>query len=297
MSAQHTIKIDNGGRVSGYGLASGAGGISDFAVVADKFYIAPPNGGKGIVPFVVRTTPTTINGVSVPAGTYIDNACISNGSIANAHIANGAITTAKIGDAQISNAHIANGAINTAKIADAAITSAKIGAAQVDTLQIKGEAVIIPRLQYSEFQEFYDIDTEVEVNRVSLNAQGGAVSISFGFEGLWFQARNINSNDGIVNMRIKRGDTVLRHRVFYIMYGTREINNTGGQNSSRPKAGYGEYGQNIFLTFLDVPPSGEQVYTVTLESRRLNDGLRAGDRAAYPVKIQGRSLHIMGVKR
>lgn len=81
LSAQYTVKIDNGGRVAGYGLASGAGGISDFAVVADKFYIAPPTGGKGIVPFVVRTTPTTIGGVSVPAGTYIDNACIQNGSI------------------------------------------------------------------------------------------------------------------------------------------------------------------------------------------------------------------------
>ena len=93
LSAQYTIKIDNGGRVSGYGLASGVGGISDFAVVADKFYIAPPSGGKGIAPFTVQTTPTTINGVSVPAGTYIDNAFIANGSIDIAKINKVSITS------------------------------------------------------------------------------------------------------------------------------------------------------------------------------------------------------------
>ena len=82
LSAQYTVKIDNGGRVSGYGLASGAGGISDFAVVADKFYIAPPTGtAKGVSPFMVLTRTTNVNGTSVPAGTYINSAFIHNGSI------------------------------------------------------------------------------------------------------------------------------------------------------------------------------------------------------------------------
>ncbi|MFB6347881.1 phage tail protein [Moraxella sp. ZJ142] len=81
LKAQYTVKVDTGGRVSGFGLASG-GGVSDFAVNADKFYIAPPTGrGKGITPFVVQTTTQTINGVRVPAGTYINDAFIKNGSI------------------------------------------------------------------------------------------------------------------------------------------------------------------------------------------------------------------------
>ncbi|MFB6349502.1 phage tail protein [Moraxella sp. ZJ142] len=86
LKAQYTVKIDTGGRVSGFGLASG-GGVSDFAVNADKFYIAPPTGrGKGITPFVVQTTTQTINGVRVPAGTYINDAFIRHGSIGIAHI-------------------------------------------------------------------------------------------------------------------------------------------------------------------------------------------------------------------
>lgn len=64
-------------------------------------------------PFIVRTTDTTITNddgktVAVPAGVYIRDGFIQNGTITNA----------KIGDA----------AIDTAKIADATITTAKVGA-------------------------------------------------------------------------------------------------------------------------------------------------------------------------
>lgn len=69
-----------------------------------------------IVPFTVQTTPTTINGVSVPAGVYMDAAYIKDGTI----------TSAKIGDAVITNAKIADAAITSAKIGDAQITTAKI---------------------------------------------------------------------------------------------------------------------------------------------------------------------------
>ena len=132
--AQHTIKVQTGGIVSGIGLMS-SNGVSAFAVRADQFYIAPPTGAdKGVLPFAVQTTPTTINGVSVPAGTYLDNAFIKNGSIDVAKIADATITSAKIGQ----------GEIKTANIDNAAITTAKIGTAQVDTLQIKGNAVTVP---------------------------------------------------------------------------------------------------------------------------------------------------------
>lgn len=86
LSAQYTIKVQTGGVVAGIGLASN-NGMSDFAVRADKFYIAPPTGGKGDTPFTVLTSPQVINGVQVPAGTYIKNAFIANGSITMAKIA------------------------------------------------------------------------------------------------------------------------------------------------------------------------------------------------------------------
>lgn len=100
VTAQYTIKLDVNGYVSGFGLSSSSNGTpsSDFAIRADNFYIASP-AGPGIapaMPFIVRTTPTTINGVAVPAGVYMTDAFVQNGTITNAKIANAAIDNAKI---------------------------------------------------------------------------------------------------------------------------------------------------------------------------------------------------------
>ena len=80
LQAQWTLKMQTGGVVGGIGLA-GNNGVIDFAVNANKFYIAPPTGGKGVTPFVVLTSPQMLNGVRVPAGTYIRSAFIQDGSI------------------------------------------------------------------------------------------------------------------------------------------------------------------------------------------------------------------------
>ncbi|WP_131669500.1 TipJ family phage tail tip protein [Psychrobacter pygoscelis] len=150
LNAQYTVKVDVGGRVSGFGLAS-SDTVSDFAVRADKFYIAPPSGSsKGKSPFMVLTSSQNINGTTVPVGTYIDSAFIHDASIDSAKIKNGAITSAKIDDA----------AITTAKINNAAITTAKIGVAQVDTLQIKGQAVSVVAAVNK------DIDADSQGNKV-----------------------------------------------------------------------------------------------------------------------------------
>jgi hypothetical protein len=61
------------------------------------------------LPFIVNTSPQTINGVNVPAGVYMDAAFIKNGTI----------TTAKIGNAQIDDAKIVS------------LTAAKITAGEI----------------------------------------------------------------------------------------------------------------------------------------------------------------------
>ena len=169
LEAQYTVKIDNAGHVSGYGLASTAVDgtpTSEFGVRADQFWVAPPSTlsasapttnlypGRVWVdtssgdpdtyvtkyytgsawsttpqnlPFIIQATPTTIGGVSVPAGVYIDSAFISNASITSAKIGDLAVDTAKIADAAIVAAKIEDAAITTAKIGDAQITNAKIG--------------------------------------------------------------------------------------------------------------------------------------------------------------------------
>ena len=156
LSAQYTVKIDAGGKVAGFGLAStpvNGATVSDFILRADRFAIAPPSGSGEAAnyAFVYQSTAQVINGVTVPAGLYLDSAYIKNGSITTAHIGNAqidaakiadaAITSAKIGDAQITNAKVSNGAIGSINIVDGAVTTAKIGDLQVDTLKIKDQAV------------------------------------------------------------------------------------------------------------------------------------------------------------
>ena len=133
IQAKHTVKINNNGFVTGYGLISTANNgavVSAFKVDADAFAVG--KSGSGILPFVVTTAGQTINGIRYPeAGTWINSAYIASATIGTAHINDLAVTTAKIGDGQIT----------TAKIGDAQITSAKIGNAEVKTLKIDGEAV------------------------------------------------------------------------------------------------------------------------------------------------------------
>ena len=133
--AQYTVKIDVAGHVSGYGLASTANGstpTSQFGVRANQFFVAPPfviletapttDLYKGYVwvdssvtpnvtryytgtewslspqalPFSVQAGSAMINGVTVPAGVYMDSAFIRDGTITNAKIGNAAIDNAKI---------------------------------------------------------------------------------------------------------------------------------------------------------------------------------------------------------
>tara|TARA_A100000164_G_scaffold177710_1_gene157825 strand:- start:11905 stop:14043 length:2139 start_codon:yes stop_codon:yes gene_type:complete len=159
LNAEYSVKVDVNGNVAGFGLASGGSPQqSRFYVAADKFAIVPsgaPSTSNSTVPFVVVTSPTTQNGVTVPAGTYIHSAMIANGTIANAQIGNLAVDSAQIADLAVETAKIDNFAITGAKIAlatittanieDATITTADIGLAQITTLILDQEAVIVPR--------------------------------------------------------------------------------------------------------------------------------------------------------
>ena len=87
IEAIKTVTIDNNGVMSGYGLISELKNgqvTSSFGVNADTFYIGSPNNNKK--PFAVFGSSGVINGVTVPAGTYIDTAYIPNGTITNAKI-------------------------------------------------------------------------------------------------------------------------------------------------------------------------------------------------------------------
>lgn len=101
LSAQWTLKVQSGGIVSGIGLASN-NGVSDFAVLADKFYVASPQGDKKPM-FSVITRPTTINGTTVPAVVSLNGDLIGSGTISGDKIrANTQITAPNIRGGSIS---------------------------------------------------------------------------------------------------------------------------------------------------------------------------------------------------
>jgi hypothetical protein len=117
---------------------SGASATSSFGVRTNTFFVAPPalaqataptanlydgfvwldtsvtpaltryrSGGTWTLvppalPFVIQTTPTTINGVAVPAGVYANDLFVKNGTITNAKIGNLAVDDAKIANLSVS---------------------------------------------------------------------------------------------------------------------------------------------------------------------------------------------------
>ena len=92
-------------------------------------------------PFVVTTSSSTINGVTVPAGVFMDTAMIADATITNAKIGDAAITSAKIASATIVAADIADATITGAKIDSATITGANIQSATITSANIQNGTI------------------------------------------------------------------------------------------------------------------------------------------------------------
>lgn len=258
--AQYTVKLDVGGRVSGFGLASSAS-QSDFAVNADKFYIAPPTGSsKGVSPFMALTTPQTINGVVVPAGTYIQSAFIHKAAIDTLQVKDGAIKSAQIDDL----------AVTTAKIDNLSVTGAKIKDLAVDTLQIAGNAITVSGIFYAEQRtEFNIAKTDLEIAALNVDSSGGSVSVDFGYESMAFF--RYGSYPTLV-LKIMRNSEVLREY--------RYAATTTNQTILPPK---------IYLPFIDRPPQGNNRYSVVASITDTGE-------SEIKLALTARSLVIRGAK-
>ena len=105
LSAHYTVKIDQNGWVSGFGLmstsAANQAATSAFYVRADRFAVGTPayNGNASgttppseSVPFIVQTTPTVVGGHTIPAGVYMKAAFIQDLSVDTFKLAGNAIT-------------------------------------------------------------------------------------------------------------------------------------------------------------------------------------------------------------
>ncbi|MGP9517707.1 host specificity protein J [Psychrobacter sp. AOP7-C1-14] len=96
IGGKYSLVIDSGNKVAGYGLINEEGQPTAFDIRADRFSISAPvgkpNDVNGNSPFMILTTPQVIDGVTVPAGTYMRNTYIAKASIEDL-----SVVAAKIG--------------------------------------------------------------------------------------------------------------------------------------------------------------------------------------------------------
>lgn len=284
VKAISTVTIDNNGVMSGYGLISELvdGRVtSAFGINADTFYVGSPTTGKK--PFVViGTGGGVINGVTVPAGTYIDTLMVADGTITRAHIkdlavdsakiADAAITTAKIGNAQITTAKIADLQVDSAKIANAAITTAKIGDLQVDTLKIKDDAVTVSVAAQN-------------VSNLSIVTNGGKVRANFGLSYYYAVTGGDASNRLVI--RVYRNNALIR--TYSMRPSAVAITSVGSEGGGAAIAtAFFSFTQELPM-IVDAVPAGSYTYSVTLADPRYN-GMYA---SAYLME----SIALMEVKK
>ncbi|WP_296201976.1 host specificity protein J [Psychrobacter sp. UBA3962] len=80
LSAEHTLTLDVNGYVTGVGNYND-GKKGSFAIRVDEFWIASPDNKSKVRPLVYYPSSTTINGVVVPNGLYLDGNIFAKGSI------------------------------------------------------------------------------------------------------------------------------------------------------------------------------------------------------------------------
>jgi len=191
INLQYTVKLDSGGKISGFGLMND-GATSAFDIRADRFSISAPvgkpNDVNGTSPFMVLTNQQTINGVTVPAGTYMRNFYAPKGSIDTLQVKDGAIDTLQVKE----------GAIKSAQIDDLAVTTGKIANLAVDTLQINDNAVTIPITAYTEARLYFGTVYEfVEVQSITVPSSMGYTNVSVSCTYLWNNtAQSVPSSGG-----------------------------------------------------------------------------------------------------
>ena len=144
-----TVSVDGKTLVGGFGLAgtnSATQGASiDFGVSADRFWIgAPQQAGvtavPSVKPFIVQTTDTVVNGVTVPKGVYMDAAYIVNLEAAVARLGTAWIGTAMIADASIVDAKIAS--LNAEKITAGLLSAERIDGRSLTIKNASGDVML-----------------------------------------------------------------------------------------------------------------------------------------------------------
>lgn len=111
LEGQYVVRIDANGKIIGFGLSTGDGETSEFAIRADKFYIVLPTGDgtEEIIPFIVGN----VNGISTVG---IDGDLVVDGTILARHISSISLSVIRAVVSQLSAISANLGAITAGSI-------------------------------------------------------------------------------------------------------------------------------------------------------------------------------------
>lgn len=173
IEGKYAVKVNNNGHVSGFGLISTANNAtptSTFTVAADAFKIVDTSGSATpAAPFEVYTSSRTVDGVTVPAGVYMENANITSAQIKTLNadvIAAGTINADRLSvdgvtlDTSGGNLIVKTGGVDTAQIASNAVSSgiSSYGGSAVDitsTLAQGGDDIASYTISATAGDKFY----------------------------------------------------------------------------------------------------------------------------------------------
>jgi len=281
---QYFVKFDSGNRAAGFGIMENADATIDFAVLADKFYVASPDGtGKGVRPFAVYTSPTTINGVEVPAGTYLDGNLLATGTITGDKIQGRTIEA----DSFVAGTITAESGV----IADLAVTRGKIANLAVDTLQIENNAVTVPLSKYIDgvtsgsFNNNQNpafprggnfIKITQEVTSLFMDSKGAPVLINLLASSVTFNGTSPYNTEGIKMEYVFYKDNVPLRRAGKVIYGTDRW------TLDRP----------TIASLIDTPSNNGSTYRLVVEAY-----VGGGLEGRYNWAFSDISLTLLGVKK
>lgn len=294
LSAQSVLTLDVNGYITGVGSYND-GKKGSFAIRADEFWIASPDNKSKVRPLVYYPSSTTINGVTVPSGLYLDGNLLATGTITGDKIrANAEINAPVIkgGQININDKFIVDSLGNVTAKNGMFEGDVRLKNGQVDTLQIAGNAITTSRVQYTENSVTTVGTNPIEINSVTIDSAGGSVAISCNFENIY--VANASSGDSVTIKVWRSGlSTPLRSVVFKSLSevaGTEEYEYGSANNTNwRIRLVWRHYLSYQFVTianFIDYPPNGEVRYYITAEA--------TGTRS---LTISGRSLTLFGAKR
>jgi hypothetical protein len=168
-----------------YNSATGTAGTTSDDPAYVMGVLSDAYGTTSQAPFFQLDTATTINGVSIPPGTYIKAAFIADATITNAKIKDAAIDNAKIASldaAKITTGYIDAARVNAgsldAKIANldaAVISSGFINSARINTASIANAKVTNANIDAATIS-IAKIDTATITNLSSLSANMGTLT-------------------------------------------------------------------------------------------------------------------------